>query len=418
MIADLERGLIGAVLARPSLMEEVSVDAGHFHAERHATVWATMVAMLAAGEGVDAVTVSHRLASENRELSAEVIGWAADAPPPSMARQYAQKVVQAWRARKASDIAFALADDVEADDSAIDRAIRDLMDLNSVSAMHEHTIGQAVRAAIEDMERALEAKDGLRGITSGLKVLDSHLGGWQRGDLSVIGARPAMGKTALMLHFAASAGVPLGVVSAEQPAYQIAQRHTATLGRVSLANIRRGRLSDADHDRLGLALSKLNRMKYWIFDRSGPSIAEIERQARRWRHKQGIEILFVDYIQRITGQGERRHEQVGDVVRRLKTLARDLEIPVVALSQVSRQVEARANRRPGMADLSDSSEIEKEADQIMTLYRDEVYDDQSADKGIAEIYICKNRHGYTGTVRVQWAGEFVQFADLARGFES
>lgn len=417
MIEELERGLIGAVLARLSLMDEIQVDACHFFSERHASVWSLIVGMRAAGEGVDAVTVSHRLSTDNRELSADVIGWAADAPPPSMARQYAAKVVQGWRARRASDIAFALADDVESDDAAIDRAIRDLMDLTSVSARHEHTIGEAVRAAIEDMEAALDAKDGLRGITSGLKALDSHLGGWQRGDLSVIGARPAMGKTALMLHFAAAAGVPLGMVSAEQPAYQIAQRHASTLGRVALSNIRRGKLDDMDHQRLATALTKLNRMKYWVYDRSGPSIAEVERQARRWRHKHGIEILFLDYIQRIQGDGDRRHEQVGDVVRRLKTLARDLEIPVVALSQVGRQVETRANRRPGMADLSDSSEIEKEADQIMTLYRDEVYDPNSPDAGIAEIYICKNRHGYTGTVRVQWAGEFVQFGDLARNCE-
>jgi replicative DNA helicase len=415
MIAEIERGLIGAVLSRPDLLDDVSVDAQHFHAERHQLAWQTIVAMRAAGEAVDAVMLSQRLAAEGeRELSAEVIGWTADAPPIRMARQYAGKVVQAWRARRASDIACDLADDVERDDSAIDRAIRDLMDLNAVSTSHEHTIGEAVKAAIEDMEAAVEADGGLRGITTGLRALDSHLGGWQDGDLAVIGARPAMGKTALMLHFAANAGVPLGVVSAEQPAYQIAQRHSSTLGRVSLAEIRKGKIGNPEQERLMHAMSKLNRMTYRIFDRSSPHIAEVERVARRWHHKHGIRVLFVDYIQRIKGDGERRHETVGDVVRRLKTLARDLNIPVIALSQVGRQVEQRNNRRPGMGDLSDSSEIEKEADQIMTLYRDEVYDDATPDKGIAEIYICKNRHGYTGTIRVQWAGEFVQFADLAR----
>jgi replicative DNA helicase len=248
-----------------------------------------------------------------------------------------------------------------------------------------------------------------------LQVLDSHLGGWQDGDLTVIGARPAMGKTALLLHFAAAAGVSVGLVSAEQPAFQIAQRHAASLGRVSLADLRRGRIGDQEQGLLVEAIRKINRMNYRIYDRSSPHIADVERMARRWKQKHGMEILLVDYIQRIRGDGDKKHERVGDVVQRLKTLARDLDVPVVALSQVGRQVESRTNRRPGMGDLSDSSEIEKEADAVITLYRDEVYNPESKDKGTAELYIAKNRHGYTGTVRVQWAGVWVRFADLAHG---
>jgi len=416
MIAEIERGLIGAVLAQPSLLDEIDIPTATFFHERHAKVWGVIHAMRSEGQGVDTMTVMDRLATDGeRELSAEVIGWSADAPGSVMARQYAQRVEDAHRMRQARDIAAMLDEGCKSGDKGcIDRAVRDLMDLHQTSASHEHSIKDAVRMALEDMEKAADAEGGLRGITSGLMSLDSHLGGWQDGDLSVIGARPAMGKTALMLCCAAEAGVPLGVVSAEQPAYQIAQRHSSTLGRVSLSDIRRGKIGNAEQEKLVGALQKINRMDYWIYDRSSPHISDVERQARKWKQKHGIKILFVDYIQRIRGDGDRRHEQVGDVVRRLKTLARDLSIPVVALSQVGRQVEQRTNRRPGMGDLSDSSEIEKEADQIMTLYRDEVYDDQSKDKGIAEIYIAKNRHGYTGVIRVQWAGEFVRFSDLAR----
>jgi len=134
--------------------------------------------------------------------------------------------------------------------------------------------------------------------------------------------------------------------------------------------------------------------------------------ARRWKHKHGIKILFVDYIQRIQGNGKARHEQVGDVVRGLKTLARDLDIPVVALAQVSRQVESRQDMRPNMGDLSDSSEIEKEADQIVTMYREEVYNENTKEPGICELKVCKNRHGYTGTVAVKWIGKHVSFGNV------
>lgn len=419
MSAEIERGLIGAVLNRPSLFDEVPVSSDHFAAERHAKAWQTIAAMRSEGEGVDPTTVMDRLATEgDRQLSADVIGWSADAPGPSMAAEYARRVVEAWRLRSAREIAANLDEAcIRGERSSIDRAIRDLMDLDQSSSSHEHTIQDAARAAMDDMAEAADAKGGLRGITTGLKVLDSHLGGWQRGDLTVIGARPAMGKTALLLHFAASAGVPVGFASAEQPAFQIAQRHAASIGRVSLSDLRQGKVGDREQSLLVEAIRRINRMDYRIYDRPSPHISDVERVARRWKQKGGLGILLVDYIQRIRGDGDKKHERVGDVVQRLKTLARDLDVPVVALSQVGRQVEQRANRRPGMGDLSDSSEIEKESDAVITLYRDEVYNPETKDGGIAELYIAKNRHGYTGTVRVQWAGAFVSFADLARGAE-
>jgi len=218
-----------------------------------------------------------------------------------------------------------------------------------------------------------------------------------------------MGKTALLLHFAQSCGVPLGLVSAEQPAYQIAQRHVASIGKVRLSDLRQGRVGENETKAV---ISANHRLKdYWIFDRSAPTVDDIVKVARRWKHRHDIQVLFVDYIQRIQGKGKARHEQVGDVVRSLRTLARDLNIPVVALAQVARQVEGRDNKRPGMGDLSDSSEIEKEADQIITMYRDEVYNKTTDVPGICELKVCKNRHGYTGTVDVRWIGEHVSFAN-------
>ena len=402
----IERELIAAVLLKPSILWECQIEPEHFASEVHAQIWKTILDLQHKGESFDAVTVAETLGGEAGSRSIEIASESVGAT--SAAPGYARRVVEDWRKRKASDIyAQALDGQMERDD-----AIRALMSLDDQETRFECDIQQAFRWAISDMEEAQQAEGGLRGLTTGLIDLDRHLGGWHRGDLIVVGARPAMGKTALMLHFAQSASVPIGVVSAEQPAYQIAQRHTASIGKVSLANLRQGKIGDRETQAVIAANRKLR--DYWILDRSSPSVTEVERVARRWHHKHGIKALFVDYIQRVKGVGEKRHEQVGDVVRALKTLARDLDIPVIALSQVSRDVERRQNRRPGMADLSDSSEIEKEADQVITLYRDEVYDSQSDDAGIAELGIVKNRHGYVGTVRCAWAGEFVSFGNIAR----
>lgn len=395
----IERELIAACLAKPDLLHEIDLEPQHFGSEVCQTIWGKMLELSKAGEPFDAVTVSGELG----RLGAEVISIVNDRVGSSTnAHSYAKKIRQAWVDTESQRIM--------ASGEPLDEIITQLMNLNTSNTAQSITIQEAMQQALDDMVAASECQ-GIRGITTGLERLDSHLGGWHNGDLAVVGARPAMGKTALLLHFASKCGVPLGLISTEQPAYQIAQRHCASIGKVSLRDLRSGKVGDAEMK----AVIAVNRMlkDYHIYDQSSPTILDIMRQARKWKHRHGIRILFVDYIQRIKGAGDRRHEQVGDVVRGLKTLARDLNIPVVALAQVSRAVESRQDRRPNMGDLSDSSEIEKEADQVLTLYRDEVYDENTLDKGIAEIDICKNRHGHTGFVKVAWHGATVSFGDLS-----
>jgi replicative DNA helicase len=402
----IEQELISAVLSKPSVLWECTVEPEHFTSEVHADIWRTILDLQHKGESFDAVMVSQTLGGDAGsrviQIANESVGTAAAAPG------YARKVMERWRDRVASDV-YAKA---QSGELTRDEAIRSLMAIDDQESRFECDIRQAIKWALADMEEAASAGGGLRGITTGLADLDRHLGGWHRGDLIIEAARPAMGKTALMLHHAQSAGVPVGVVSAEQPAFQIAQRHAASIGKVSLANLRQGKIGERETQAVIAANRKLK--DYWILDRASPTIAEVERTARRWHHKHGIQVLFVDYLQRIRGNGESKAERISDVAKGLKTIARDLDIPVIALAQVNRDVEKRTNRRPTMADLYYSSEIEMEADQVITLYRDEVYHDDSKDAGIAELAICKNRHGYIGTIFVSWAGEFVSFGDLSR----
>lgn len=398
----IEQEYLACAMRNPDVLTDYPVRLEHFASPVNQLIYQTMIDY---GQSFDAVLINQRLFDQGQpQAAARVLDIINDCTGiQASAKKYAEEISRAWLKRKTQEI---LQQGLETLDAG--QVARQLLDLETADAGNETTIREALGLALEDMQLAAET-DGIRGITTGLSELDKHLGGWHKGDLCVIGARPAMGKTALLLHFAQSCGVPLGLVSAEQPAYQIAQRHVASLGKVSLSNLRQGKVGEKETNAVICANRRLD--NYWIYDRSAPTVDDIVKVARRWKHKHGIQILMIDYIQRIQGTGRARHEQVGDVVRSLKTLARDLDIPVVALAQVSRQVEARDNKRPGMGDLSDSSEIEKEADQIITMYRDEVYNENTDQPGLCELRVTKNRHGYTGTVGVRWIGENVSFGN-------
>ena len=219
-----ETALLAACLTKPSILWQCDVEPQHFTSEANAAIWTALQDLTRKGEPFDAVTVSQHLGGE---LGSRVIGLVNDGmATPAAAPGHARKLVQNWRENRMRDIC------AEAIDGQIDhdQLIRSLMALNTQQERFETDIQAAMKRALEDMEEAAAAEGKLRGITTGLTDLDKHLGGWHNGDLSVIGARPAMGKTALMLHHAARCGVPMGVISTEQPAYQIAQRHIASIG--------------------------------------------------------------------------------------------------------------------------------------------------------------------------------------------
>jgi replicative DNA helicase len=202
------------------------------------------------------------------------------------------------------------------------------------------------------------------------------------------------------------------VISGEQPVDQVAMRMASAESRMSAKRFRSANFEEHEWPRVFDGFTNMSGLPLHILDRSAPTLAEVVRVARRWVHQHGIKALYVDYLQRIVGEGERKFEQVGFVARGLKNLARDLNIPVIVLAQVSRAVEGRSNQTPRMGDLSDSSEIEKEADQVLMLFRAGYYDEK-ADQGVARVIVEKNRHGPTGYVDVAWLGETMTFADLA-----
>lgn len=413
-IPQFERTLLATMMLRPADCWRVDVQPMHFSSEQHGAVLAMIRELSAESKPVDAVTVMDEFdRSGKRALGLLALNIASEATITAVPEAYSARIVSAWRQREAAAIGRELAS--SSDPAAVDAAIAGLMALHATETKHEFSAKEAARVALENLNAAHESGGKLPGVTTGLADLDDKLGGFHAGDLIVVGGRAAMGKTALVLGMAraaAKAGTPVGVVSGEQPVDQVAMRMASAESHLSAKRFRSANFEEHEWPRVFNGFSSLAGLPLWLLDRSSPTLAEVARTARRWIHQHGIKALYVDYLQRITGEGERKFEQVGFVAKGLKNLARDLNIPVIVLAQVSRAVESRTVQKPRLSDLSDSSEIEKEADQVLMIYRAGYYD-ANADQGKAEIIVEKNRHGPTGYIEVAWLGDTMTFHDLA-----
>lgn len=417
----VERQVLHTAMNRPSSLGDMPLSGKHFANEAHADIWGCVQTLMSAGKPIDPVSVCDYAERQRMKAVASLaldIGCDPGLYPASDPRHPAAVLVEAWRNRETKRVAAVLQSDLGAgSDGAADRAIAALMALHDDDRGWEYTAKDAVRAAFAQVEVAYQSGGQLVGIPSGLSMLDEQLGGFHDDDLIIVGARPAMGKTGFM-QGAADAGArrgAVGIISAEQAHDQLGMRWLASKSNVSVGRLRAAKLEDEQWGALATAVGEVIEKPIRIFDRPGADISEVIRVARRWKHQYGIKALYVDYIQRLRIAAMAKapkHERVGEITASLKNLARDLHIPVIALAQVSRKVDEREGQRPCMADLSDSSEIEKEADQILMLWRDKTR--PFADTVDAEIIVEKNRHGNIGTVPCLWRGASTSFVDKAR----
>jgi replicative DNA helicase len=260
------------------------------------------------------------------------------------------------------------------------------------------------------------------GVPSGYSDLDRMTSGFQAGDLVIVAGRPSMGKTAFSLnlgeHIALEAGLPVAVFSMEMGASQLATRMLCSIGRIDSNRLRTGRLTDDDWARLTGAIGRMQDMPMFIDETPALSVLDLRARARRLARQQGkFGMVIIDYLQLMSGSGggENRATEISEITRSLKSLAKELRCPVVALSQLNRSLETRPNKRPVMSDLRESGGIEQDADLILFVYRDEVYNPDTPDKNTAEIIIGKQRNGPIGTVRLTFAGQFTRFENYAPG---
>jgi replicative DNA helicase len=280
----------------------------------------------------------------------------------------------------------------------------------------------------EHIERLQESATGITGVPTGFRDLDRLTTGLQKGDLCIVAARPAMGKTSWVLNVAQNAAIeheiPVAIFSLEMSKEQLVQRFLCAEGRVDAQKLRRGRLSPEEYQRLAAAAGHLNTAPLWIDDSPGSTVLEMRAKARRLKAETDLGMLVVDYMQLMAGdrRTESRVQEVSEISRGLKALARELEVPVVALSQLSRAPEQRTDRRPQLSDLRESGSIEQDADLVMFLYRPEYYfgatdQDGNSLEGKAELIIGKQRNGPTGVVNLYFHKMYTRFDSLEKGAE-
>ena len=281
-------------------------------------------------------------------------------------------------------------------------------------------IRQIVLNAMERIEKASKTKGNVTGVATGFLDLDYKTAGMQPADLILVAARPSMGKTALVLNIAQyvayKSDLPLAVFSLEMSREQLVNRLFSLESRVDSQHIRTGNLSDREWEDLIDGAGIVGRSKLIIDDTPGISVPELRSKCRKFKLEHDIQMVIIDYLQLMSGSGrtDSRQQEVSEISRALKALARELSVPVIALSQLSRAVEQRPDHRPMLSDLRESGAIEQDADVVMFIYRDDYYNKDSEKKGIAEIIIAKQRNGPIGTVELAWLPDYTKFANIQR----
>lgn len=409
----IEENIIGLSLKGEIDPLSTGLDEIHFSNFAHKKIWLCILDLRRKKQVPDLITVSNILANTDNTINwfVTLSVMAKDSIGKSSANGHIEKIKQNWRNSEITAIGHQMVNSNEKD---INQYIKQLMSLNFTEKKYLHSFIDSADDAFDEIEKVLSGEH--QTISTGLVDIDTIMGGLHKSDLIIVAARPAMGKTAFMLNLAAAnKNVPL-IFSTEQSRIQAAQRLFSIYGGVPNHKIRSADLGDEEMTQLTKAVALISEANGWIYDKSGPYMSEIESTARQVYQDHGCTAIYLDYLQRIKHENPRlpRHEQVGDVAMRLKELARELNIPIVALAQVSRKCEERQDKRPQMGDIKDSGTIEQEADSILTLYRDEVYNEQTHDIGICEIDFKKNRHGGTGMIKTQWQAPTMQFKNLAQ----
>jgi replicative DNA helicase len=429
---EAEESLLGAMLLRSQAISDAIelVHASDFYKPAHAHIFEAISSLYGAGEAVDPVTVAEEL--KRAELLDAIGGPAVllriqmRTPAASNAAHYARIVEENSLLRRliatAGEIAELGYHPPEEVASTIDQAESMIFDIGqhrfSDSLVQVHDL---LDESLNRLEALYDRKEAITGTPTGYHDLDKLTSGLQPSALIVVGARPAMGKTAFALGAATNAAIrsgrPVMYFSLEMAHLELTQRLLAAEGRIDATHLRNGQLTESDWDKVTSAINKLADAPLWIDDNPNTTVMEIRAKARRLKSKLGdLGLVVVDYLQLMTGRAnaESRQVEISEMSRGLKILARELECPVMALSQLSRGLEMRADKRPMLADLRESGAIEQDADVVMFLYRDEVYNPDSADKGTAEVIVAKHRNGPTDVSRLAFLDYCTLFANMAK----
>jgi replicative DNA helicase len=429
----MEQSVLGAVLLENEALAKVLevLDERDFYQDAHRWIFQAMIELFEENVPIDLLTVTERLRKKER---LEAVGGATylaelvELVPTAAnvwhhARVVREKAVLRGLIQTATSIVTDSYEDTEDVDMLLDRAEQAIFEISQRKAtsgfMHINAI---LKGSFKRIEQLYERKELVTGVPTGFIEFDRRTAGLQSADLIIVAGRPSMGKTAFILNIAQYVGIqvrrPVAIFSLEMSKEQLVLRMLCAEARIDSSKLRTGFLSREDWPRLTKAAGTLSEARIYIDDTPAQSALDIRAKARRLRAELGdLSLVIIDYLQLMQGRSrsENRQQEVSEITRALKALAKELQVPVVALSQLSRAVEQRKPPRPQLSDLRESGAIEQDADVVALIYRDELYDENSADKGIAEIIIGKQRNGPTGVVRLTFRGEYTRFENLAEG---
>jgi replicative DNA helicase len=435
---EAEQSVLGGLLLDNDAADRVGdvAAADDFYSDAHRVIYRHVMQLIANGKPADVVTLAESLSSAQK---LDYVGGLAylgalvqNVPTAANIRHYAQIVRDRSILRQLAATAGEIADTAY---NPLGRSAKMVLDEAEAKVLHIaeqgargaqnfHEIGKLLASVVDRIE-TLYNRDNpsdVTGVPTGFVDLDRMTSGFQPGDLIIVAGRPSMGKTSLALNIgenvALDTGMPVAVFSMEMGAAQLALRMIGSVGRLDQHKLRTGRLVAEDWDKLSAALGRLNEAPILIDETPALNAIEVRSRARRLMRQYGkLGLVIVDYLQlmQASTQGENRATELSEISRAMKSLAKELQVPVVALSQLNRSLEQRPDKRPVMSDLRESGALEQDADVILFIYRDEVYKPDSPDKGTAEILISKQRNGPTGKVTLTFRGEYTRFENFAQG---
>ena len=426
-----EQSILGSILLDKDAIITVSetIRPSDFYKEAHKIIYESMLKLSNKNEPIDLITLTEELKKQGHLDNVGGISYITSlstiVPTTSNVKYYAdivkEKSVLRQLIKASNDIINLGYENSTKVEEVLEKAEKRIFDISQEKASDDFkSINEVLVDAYDMIEKLYTNKSDVTGITTGFKDLNKKINGLQRTDLILIAARPAMGKTAFSLNLVQNAALKgdasVAVFSLEMSKDQLVQRMLSSQSHVELKKIKTGTLDENDWPRIIDAMAVLSNANIYIDDTPGIKISELRSKCRKLKIEKGLDLVLIDYLQLMEGEGnnESRQQEIAKISRSLKIIAKELNCPVVALSQLSRAPEQRADHRPMLSDLRESGSIEQDADIVMFLYRDEYYHPDSESKNIGEVLIAKNRHGETGSVELVWLGEVQKFADKAR----
>ena len=428
---EAEQSVIGSmIMSRDAIVEASEIITGaDFYQQQYGIIFETMVELHDEGKAVDLITLQERL--KEKDLPPEISSMEfvrellSSVATSANVKYYAEIVSEKSMLRKliktTEEIANTCYLGKEKTQDILEITEKKIFDLMQNRGSDEFVpIRQVVLNAIEKIEKASRTQGSVTGIPTGFIDLDYKMSGFQPSDLILVAARPSMGKTAFVLNIAQYMAfhnhVTAAIFSLEMSKEQLVNRLLALESKVDSQNIRTGNLEDEEWAKLIEGANIIGNSNLIIDDKPGISISELRSKCRKYKMEHNLGVIFIDYLQLMTGSGrsESRQQEISEISRSLKALARELHVPVVALSQLSRAVEQRPDHRPMLSDLRESGAIEQDADVVMFIYRDDYYNKDSENKNIAEIIIAKQRNGPIGTVNLVWMPNYTKFVNMKK----